>query len=96
MNDPGFPWRTMLGDEHGELVRVALAALADVPAARIAEAITDIERAETLGPFTDPSAWTGDLFERSRDWNRMLRLLLPLVTELNILKARADREGETR
>ena len=53
----------------------------------IRDAINRINRAETIGPLMDPTAWMdGDKFKGAQFWKDLLTDLLPVVKRLKELK----------
>lgn len=79
-NDIGIEvWSTILGEEYGPGVRFALQMISMVPVEKLSEAINDINRAESIGPIVDPSAWIGGKrFRNAEEYKRVLSVLVGL------------------
>lgn len=80
MNDSGVEvWSNMVGEEYGPGLRVALQMIAMVPVERLIEAINNINRAESIGPFVDPTAWIdGTRFRNAAEYKKVLSALVTL------------------
>lgn len=80
MNGNGVEvWSTMVGEEYGPGLRVALQMIAMVPVERLTEALNNINRAESIGPFIDPTAWiSGKRFRNADEYKKVLSALVTL------------------
>ncbi|TXH48151.1 MAG: hypothetical protein E6Q97_25445 [Desulfurellales bacterium] len=79
MNGGTEVWSTLVGDECGPGLRLALQMIAMVPTERLIQAINDINRAESIGPFIDPTAWiSGTRFRNADEYKKVLSALVTL------------------
>lgn len=72
-----------VGEEFAPAADSLLMMLALLPPDVLREAVSRIDRAETVGPLLDPSAWMGGRFDTAAKWKRLFELLAEASTILH-------------
>lgn len=72
-------WRALIGDEHGDRVRMILVALRDVPGETFVRAVAKIDHETTIGPLLNPTAYRdGARFDNADQYTAVLSKLAEL------------------
>ena len=83
----------LFGDENGPMLRIAFTALAAIPPEKWRDAITALNKHESIMPLIDPSAWLdGKRFDNVKAYKEIFQLALPLSIKLQQSK---EKEKET-
>lgn len=88
------PLEVLFGEEEGTLLRLAFTTLAVVGPERFEKAVDEIERASSLGPFVDPTAWVdGQRFANAHALRGVLRHCAAVAGELQKVAPEGVRHG---